>query len=582
MKNIFKMFKFIPGEKARIFGLVIFSVSIGLVNVGIPILLKNLVNSIPDSLSKNNFTQIYFILCLIIGVLLLDQIITFFKEKVSDTFRMQVMTKLRLAIYPRVLSLDIGYTEKHQPGGILQKINQGISGFVQWIFNLSEWIGGVITTTFFILIVLWFQNIWLGLLFSITIPIMILISMKKVQVQKPYMKSANKYMEKYSGNMSETLSHLETIKSLSAEKATAKRFSSLNMKLKEARLAQFKIQRRYNFFRDFIGTIAIACSLIITIYLITKRVFNAGEILLIALYARSLINSISPLGYFIQDSSEINYTNKRLIDFLETKPVITDTADATDLTHLDNVEFKKVTFDYADGKKGAVKNLSFTIGANETVALVGPSGVGKSTLTKLLLRFYEPTSGKIEINDHDIATYTGSSVREHISMVMQDVALFNATIQENLRIANPKASQDQIIAAARQAHAHEFIKELPKGYLTKVGERGVKLSGGQKQRIAIARAILKDPQLIILDEATSALDSESERLVQDGLKKLMQGRSALIIAHRLSTVMHADQILVLEKGTIIERGTHTELMKKQGGLYKKLFEMQSHSGKVSL
>ncbi len=214
--------------------------------------------------------------------------------------------------------------------------------------------------------------------------------------------------------------------------------------------------------------------------------------------------------------------------------------------------------------------------------MVGPSGVGKSTIIKLLLRFYDPTEGQIFINNQPMQTFTIESVRAQIGVVMQDVALFNATVKENLKLANGKATRADLETAAKQAHAAEFIENLPKKYNTIVGERGVKLSGGQKQRIAIARAILKNPNLIILDEATSALDSESEKYVQDGLKRLMKDRLSLTIAHRLSTVRHADEILVLKKGTIAERGTHTELMAKPRGLYKKLFELQSATGKIKL
>jgi ABC-type multidrug transport system fused ATPase/permease subunit len=309
---------------------------------------------------------------------------------------------------------------------------------------------------------------------------------------------------------------------------------------------------------------------------------SIGDIAFVGLLMTQISSQTLSFGRFL----DMNYRNdikvERMLSILDAKPTFTDSEGAKPVKSLESISFDNVSFDYPDGKKGAVKNLSFDIGHNKTIALVGPSGVGKSTITKLILSFYQPTKGKISINDHPSTDYKQESVRSHIAMVMQDVALFNTTIRENLNLANPKASFVEIEKAARLAHAHEFIKDLPKGYDTLVGERGVKLSGGQKQRIAIARAILKDPQLIILDEATSALDSESERLVQDGLKKLMQGRSALVIAHRLSTVMHADEILVLEKGTIIERGTHHELMKLSGGLYKKLFEMQSSSGKVAL
>lgn len=576
------MFRYIPGELYRIIGLTLFAIVVGLINAGIPLLLRNLINNLTAALENNQFSSIYKGMALIIGLFIAEQIIAFFKEKISDTFRMQILTKIRYAVYPKVLSLDLSYTEQHQPGAILQKINQGIGDFINWIFTLSEWTGTLITTTIFMMIVLWWQNIWLGIIFSVTIPLMVLVSIHKIKIQKPHMKKANRYMEKYGGLMSESLSHFETIKTMSAESIVSKKFKRINLNLKKARLDQLKVQRKYNTIRDFIGTIGISLALMTTIYLVTKKTLSIGDILLVALYARSLTSSIGPLSYFFQETSEVNYKSKRVIDFLETKPEFEDTSDAQDLTQLNNLEFDNVTFDYKDGKKGAVKNLTFEVGNGKTVALVGPSGVGKSTITKLIMRFYQPTKGQIRINGLMAEDYTQDSIRHQVGMVMQDVALFNATILENLEIANPKSTRKEIYAAAKQAHAHEFISQLPKGYNTLVGERGVKLSGGQKQRIAIARAILKDPQLIILDEATSALDSESERLVQDGLKKLMQGRSALVIAHRLSTVMHADKILVLEKGTIVERGTHQELMKLTGGLYKKLFEMQSSSGKITL
>lgn len=576
------MFKYIPGERLRITGLLIFTISIGLINAGIPLLLRNLINNLTGALTNNQFAIVYKGLGLIVGLFIVEQIVMFFKEKASDTFRMQILTKIRFAVYPKILSLDLSYTEKHQPGAILQKINQGTQSFINWIFSLSEWIGTLITTTIFMLIVLWWQNIWLGAIFSITIPLMIIISLRKIRVYSPYMKKANRYMEDYSANMSESLSHFETIKTMSAEDTVSKNFKRINLSLKKARLDQFKIQRRYNFLRDFVGTVGVCLGLILTIYLVTKKTLGIGDILLVGLYARSLTGSISPLSYFLQDSAEVNYTSKRVIDFLETEPEFIDTHDAVSLNKLESIQFSNVTFDYPEGKKGAVKNLNFNVEGDKTIALVGPSGVGKSTITKLLMRFYQPSKGEILINTLPAQHFTQASIRAQIATVLQDVALFNSTIKENLLLAKTNATEADIVAAAKQAHAHEFIKELPKGYDTLVGERGVKLSGGQKQRLAIARAILKNPQLIILDEATSALDSESERLVQDGLKMLMTGRSAIVIAHRLSTVMHADEILVLQKGTIVERGTHAQLMKNTNGLYKKLFDLQSATGKIEL
>ncbi len=240
-----------------------------------------------------------------------------------------------------------------------------------------------------------------------------------------------------------------------------------------------------------------------------------------------------------------------------------------------DIDFEEVDFSYATREELAVlKKVSFSIGAGEQVALVGPSGSGKSTITSLLLAFYRPNSGRILIDGKDISTYNLSEYRSLFGIVPQEVILFNGTIGENISYGNPGASEREIIAAAEKANAMEFISSFPEGLETVVGERGIQLSGGQRQRIAIARAVLRDPAILILDEATSSLDSESESLVQNALEELMKGRTALVIAHRLSTVRNADRIIVLENGSIVETGTHQELIGNSSGLYTKLQKMQ--------
>jgi ABC-type multidrug transport system fused ATPase/permease subunit len=266
---------------------------------------------------------------------------------------------------------------------------------------------------------------------------------------------------------------------------------------------------------------------------------------------------------------------ERAVELLHVKSTVTDAPDATPLQRLESVEFRNVSFVYPGKEKAILSGVSFRLEAGQTLALVGPSGVGKTTITKLLLRFYDPTEGEILINGRSARDFTQASIRDCLGMVMQDVALFNDTIEGNLRFAKPDATHAELASAAEAAHADVFISALPDGYKTLVGERGVKLSGGEKQRIAIARAILRDPQLAILDEATSALDSQSERYVQEGLQELLKGRTAIIIAHRLSTVRQADQIVVLQHGTVIEQGTHAELTDQKGGLYAHLFKLQT-------
>jgi subfamily B ATP-binding cassette protein MsbA len=264
---------------------------------------------------------------------------------------------------------------------------------------------------------------------------------------------------------------------------------------------------------------------------------------------------------------------KRVFEILDTKPDVTDTPDAKPLAQVEGrVTFHDVSFSY-DERQEVLHNINLDIAPGEIIALVGPSGAGKSTIFNLIPRFYDPTSGSVTIDGTDLRTVTQASLRQQIGIVPQETLLFGGTIRENIRYGRLDASEEELIAAAKAANAHDFITELPDGYETLVGERGIRLSGGQRQRVAIARAILKDPLVLLLDEATSSLDSESEHEVQEALARLMLNRTTVIIAHRLSTVRVAHRIAVLDRGSIIELGRHDELMARDG-MYAKLYSMQ--------
>jgi subfamily B ATP-binding cassette protein MsbA len=332
--------------------------------------------------------------------------------------------------------------------------------------------------------------------------------------------------------------------------------------------------------------LASPVSEILGVIIISGIIFFGGNMVLdkdSSIDASSFMTFLTVFAMIIQPAK--NFSNgitslqrgtasaKRIFDIIDLEPQIKNKSNAIKLNEFkDSIEFKNVSFAY-DPDKVVLKNINLKIEKGKTIALIGPSGGGKSTLADLVPRFYDPTQGEVCIDGISIADYDLESMRQHLGIVTQESILFNDTIFNNIAFGKPNVSEEEVMQAAKIANAHDFIMQTENGYETKIGERGSKLSGGQRQRLSIARAVLKNPPILILDEATSALDSESEKLVQEALFNLMKNRTSIVIAHRLSTIQHADEIVVIQDGTIAERGTHEELNQKNG-IYKKLSDIQ--------
>jgi len=373
--------------------------------------------------------------------------------------------------------------------------------------------------------------------------------------------------------LQESISAIRVVKSFVREAYEIKRFEEQNVLNFQAAMKNVKLMSLLTPTVEFLAAVAVTFIVWFGGYEVVNETITAGELVAFLTYAVNLANPVKRLSRVYGAIQKAMAAADRVFDVMDMDEKIKDAPDAKELPAIDGrVIFDNVTFSYKEGQ-AALSNVSIQAEPGQMIALVGPSGSGKSTIANLIPRFYDIDSGSISIDGYDIREVTTHSLREQIGLVPQETMLFSTTVMENIRYGRLDATDEEIIAASKAANADEFIRELPEGYETKIGERGLNLSGGQRQRLAIARAILKNPRVLILDEATSALDTESEKIVQDALDKLMEGRTSFVIAHRLSTIFKANQIFVVENGHVIEHGTHEELL-ALNGLYSNLYNIQ--------
>jgi subfamily B ATP-binding cassette protein MsbA len=374
--------------------------------------------------------------------------------------------------------------------------------------------------------------------------------------------------------LDETLSGMKTVKGYNAATFVLNKFTYINQEFSRLMLSMARRQQLASPMSEFMGITAVAIILVFGGTLVNEGLISgAGFIAFIAAFSQIT----RPLRSLIDQFANINQgiaAGERIFSIIDAESEVKDSPGATEFTGLkESIELKNVHFSY-DGTREVINNVSIKIRKGETIALVGASGGGKSTLSELIPRFYDVTAGEILFDGVNIKSFTQESLRRNMSIVAQETVLFNDSIEGNILMGKPNATHEEVVAAAKVANAHSFIEESPEGYNTNIGDKGTKLSGGQRQRLSIARAVLKNPEILILDEATSALDTESEKLVQEALTTLLEGRTSIVIAHRLSTIYNADRIYVIDHGRVAEEGKHDELVAK-GGIYAHLIEMQS-------
>ncbi len=515
------------------------------------------------------------LMCLLLGgIYLAGYVIGYFRSRLLLTVGNRVVFDIRQQLFRHLQRLSLRYFETHRHGWIMSRVLYDVEAVQSVLSDQLVNIVSNVATVVVAAVILYAYNWHLALIATVALPIYVLnFMMLRRRIRRLSRDQRDQYSQVYSV-LDEAISGIRVIKSFSREQWEARRFvkeirESITLNIN---VGIWRMVLHIN--ANLVTQMANLAIIIVGCYeIIYLRTITVGDLVAILAYAGMLY---SPIIALVRISDVINWATaaiERIFETLDTVPDVQEADKPIKLGRIKgHVQMRHVSFAY-EPSETVLRDINFEAQPGQIVALVGPSGGGKTTLVHLIPRFYDPVAGQVLIDGHDLRDVSISSLRRNIGMVMQENFLFAGALRDNIKYGRPEATDEEVVQAAIAANAHDFIMEFPDGYESRVGERGARLSGGQRQRITIARAILSNPRILILDEATSDLDSESERLIQDALDKLMKNRTTFIIAHRLSTVINADVILVVADGEIVERGTHEEL-RTTGGIYERLCQVQ--------
>ncbi|MDR7866224.1 MAG: ABC transporter ATP-binding protein [Sporomusaceae bacterium] len=573
MNLYLRLLKYVRPYMFRVVVAVICIIMAAAANLYVPWIIKDVID---DVLTAKDMAMLNIIAGGIIAVFLLRGVFFYGQTYLMAFVGQRVIIDIREALYRHLQRLSLSYFETRRTGAIMSYITNDVaalqSALVESVIEMlteSVVLVGSMAAMFFI-------HWKLSLLTFITLPLVF----QAINVFGKKLRRAGAVMQERAADITsvlqETVLAVRVIKSFVREDYEIERFGRENYHNFRAQMKSAQLMATLTPLIEFLAAIGVTVIIWYGGHEVIGGNLTTGALMAFLIYVVNLSNPIKRLSRVYGNIQKALAAAERVFEVLDTEPDIQDKPDAADLPSINGeVAFHNVSFEYKPGEPALV-DISLTARPGQVVAIVGPSGAGKTTIANLIPRFYDPSAGYIAIDGIDIKAVTLASLRRQIGIVPQETMLFNGTVYENILYGDLDAPREAVIAAAKAANADNFIMEMPQGYETQIGERGAKLSGGQRQRIAIARAILKNPRVLILDEATSALDTESESLVQEALDKLMVGRTSFVIAHRLSTVQRADVILVMERGRIIEQGSHATLI-NTGGLYSKLYQVQFES-----
>ncbi len=574
LKNAFKLYSYIRPYRIEYFLGLFFLMGSSIASLAFPKLLGDLVNSANEGNLTEDLNRIAMLLFL---TLLIQAVFSYFRVILFVNVTEKTLSFLRQHTFNHLITLPVRFFEKHRVGELNSRISSDISLLQETLTTtLAEFIRQIIIITGGITLLV--ITSWKLTLFMLAVlPGMMLLAVFFGKFIRKYSKQVQAEVAKSNTIVEETLQGIQIVKAYTNEFFEMNRYKSRTNEIARIGMKGGKYRGAFSAFMIFGLFGAMVAVIWQGAIMMSQGFIDAGELFSFVVYSGFVGGTIGGLANVYTQIQKFIGATEELFDILkEEEERLDDKKQIVGENVLKcQIRFENVYFRYPSRPDEEVlSNINLSINENQMVALVGSSGAGKSTIAALLLKFYEPTSGNIIFGNRNSREISLSSLRNQIALVPQDIFLFGGSIKENISYGKPGADEKEIIEAASKANALEFIDRFPDKLDTIVGERGTQLSGGQRQRIAIARAVLKDPRILILDEATSSLDSESERLVQDALEKLMIGRTSIVIAHRLSTIRRANQILVLENGRIAEKGTHEQLLKIENGIYRNLNQLQ--------
>ena len=570
MRKLQKLFKYVkPYWKQMVLAAISLTIW-SAISLALPYATRFLIDSVFVSYSRQALNQITLVM---IGLFIFQAVLGYGQNYLINFLGQRVIADLRLAIQQHLLYLPLRFFAESQVGEIVSRVTNDVTTLqvvltetpISLLRQIVTIVGGITLMAL--------MNWQLTLLIFVIIPPIIFLAIffgRRVERLSTLIQDR---LASAVSALEESISGIRVVKSFTQEHYEENRFKNRIEKTFNSTMERTRLRAAFIPLVSLLGFAAVTIIMWVGGQFVLNQTLTPGELVAFLIY---MIMVAGPLGEFASVYTRIREAigaADRIFEIMETSSEPVQAEEPSSLPPIKGrVVFHDVSFSY-EPDDPVIQNINLVVEPSEVIALVGPSGVGKTTMVNLIPRFFDPTQGSIEIDGYPITEVSLNSLRSQIGLVPQETFLFGGTILDNIAYGDPNGSQEDVVAAAKAAYAHNFIKDLPNGYDTEVGERGIRLSAGQRQRIAIARALLKDPRILILDEATSALDSESEQMVQKALQILMENRTTFVIAHRLSTIKNADRILVLKEGQIVEEGSHKVLMEKEG-LYHHLWELQ--------